>query len=252
MKKTIFFSGVAIVIVLAGGAWILMHRNSHVHQLSTLTTTTSKRGISLGTKSSTSTKSYSIQPSKPSNINSHSNTSPSTDTLSNKSTPSNTPPIQANPKHHNNNQMGSKATKISTKSSEVTGTSSGGYLPKGSENLLSINSAHPNQTPTLNQVISPYIAKLQALQSHYIGELTTVYNQAKAQYHSSSTSKHAIEVEYLPKFESLQNELQDQVNSLLFSLQTQLTTYGYSTQEVATLRQEYQQAVSTMMASFKH
>lgn len=97
---------------------------------------------------------------------------------------------------------------------------------------------------------APYIAKLQALQSESVSQLTALYNQAKADYHATHMTKKQVAQEYLPKITALQNSLQDQVNGLLYSLRAALLQYGYSTQEVNTLRQEYQQAVAKADASF--
>ena len=110
---------------------------------------------------------------------------------------------------------------------------------------------HKQKKPTTAEIAAPYISRLQALQSQYLGELTAIYNQAKATYHTKGTAKPLIEVQYLPKFISLQNSLQDQVNGLLFSLRTQLTVHGYSTREVEVLHGEYEQAMAQVMATFK-
>ncbi len=104
--------------------------------------------------------------------------------------------------------------------------------------------------PTESQIVGPYMAQLASLKSQYIGSMTALYDQARAQYHAGKGSKSAIEHEYYPQFASLENSAQDQVNSILFALRAKLLANGYTTMPVDTLRSEYQQEVAQAMAKF--
>lgn len=102
--------------------------------------------------------------------------------------------------------------------------------------------------PTEGQVIAPYVSKLEQLQSSYIDSLYSLYNQAKAEYHSGHDSKFQIERKYIPLAMGLENKAQNQVNSVLFTLRGALVEKGYPTDEVSVLRRAYYSEVAQMKA----
>lgn len=104
--------------------------------------------------------------------------------------------------------------------------------------------------PTEAQVAAPFVSQLEELQSTYIEKLYALYNSAKAEYHSGQESKLQIVSKYTPQAISLENQAQDQVNSVLFTLRNKLVAQGYSTQEVNVLRNAYYSEVGKMQAQF--
>lgn len=125
-----------------------------------------------------------------------------------------------------------------------------GEMNSGSSTGVDATTAAKSTPPTVSQIVDPYMAQLASLKSQYIGSMTALYDQARAQYHAGKGSKSSIEREYYPQITSLENSAQDQVNSILFALRAKLLVNGYATTPVDTLRSEYQQEVAQAMAKF--
>ncbi len=107
-------------------------------------------------------------------------------------------------------KKGSDVTKVGhahTVGEKNPGSSTGVDATTGAKSTL----------PTESHIVGPYIAQLAALRSQYIGSMTALYDQARAQYHAGKGSKSSIEREYYPQITSLENSAQDQVNSILFA-----------------------------------
>ena len=160
---------------------------------------------------------------------------------------------------------------ISGKTGSASGSSSGGASTPtvASQNPSTTpqnpsaspqNSSTPSQsssthtgTPqlTVSQIANPYVTLLNALQTQYIGKLTAIYDQARAQYHAGQGTKTAIEKAYYPQISSLENQAQDQVNGILFALRAQLVAHNDPIQEMNVLRNAYNAAVAQAIAKLK-
>lgn len=139
---------------------------------------------------------------------------------------------------------------ISGKAGSASGISSGGTSnPSTTSQNPTTNTGTPQLT--VSQIANPYVSQLNTLQTQYIGKLTTLYDQARAQYHAGNGTKSAIEKAYYPQISSLENQAQDQVNGILFALRAQLVAHNDPIQEMNVLRNAYNTAVAQAIAKLK-
>lgn len=153
---------------------------------------------------------------------------------------------------------------ISGKAGSTSDSSSGGTsnptvasqnpsaTPQSSSTSSQSSSTHTGTSPlTISQIANPYVTILNALQTQYIGKLTALYNQARAQYHAGQGTKTAIEKAYYPQISALENQAQDQVNGILFALRAQLVAHNDPIQEMNVLRNDYNAAVAQAIAKLR-
>lgn len=114
------------------------------------------------------------------------------------------------------------------------------------KNLMEQSVQQVSLKPSEKALVKPYIAQMESLQSQYATSLYSLYDQAKAEYHTGQKSKLQIENEYVPQVIRLEDSAQSQVNVVLFALRDALVAQGYSTDEVNVLRNAYYSAVSQM------
>ena len=96
-----------------------------------------------------------------------------------------------------------------------------------------------------------YLSELASPQSQYINQLYGLYNQARAEYHTTHESKLSIEKKYFPEVLGLENSAQDKLNSLLFSLRDKLIARGYGTGEVDAIRNAYYAQMARLQGQIK-
>jgi len=132
--------------------------------------------------------------------------------------------------------------------SSTTPPSVAGQASKAGRELLQAAVQPKLLKPSENAIVQPFVAQLEALQSQYVGQLSGLYSQAKADYRAGKGSKLMIEAKYLPQFGSLEDSAQDQVNSILFALRAQLQAHGYPTTEMNVLRGDFYGAVNAEIA----
>ncbi len=135
------------------------------------------------------------------------------------------------------------------KSTGTTSTSAGQSSAQSGvlQNAAQSRSLKPSEA----KIVQPYVAALESLRAQYLASLSALYNQARADYHQGKGSKLAIEAKYIPQIVSLENSAQDQVNSILFALRSQLEAHGYPTTEMDTLRTDFYSEVQQEIATLR-
>lgn len=103
--------------------------------------------------------------------------------------------------------------------------------------------------PSESDLVKPYVAQMESLQSEYASSLYALYEKAKTAYHSGQKTKLQIENEYIPQVIQLEDGAQSRVNTVLFSLRDALVSNGYPTDEVNVLRNAYYSAVAQMQST---
>lgn len=133
--------------------------------------------------------------------------------------------------------------------SASSGSTLTAVVSSGQQGMQQVLQKTPLQ-PTESQILAPYVSQLESLQSTYIESLYSLYSSAKAEYHAGHQTKLQIESKYLPQAMSLEDNAQNQVNSVLFALRDALAAKGFSTNEVNVLRNAYYSEVAQMQAQF--
>ncbi len=136
-------------------------------------------------------------------------------------------------------------------SQNAASASSSPKAPTVSKTALEKGAGTSTLKPTEQQIVKPYLSQLASLQSQYINQLYSLYNQARAEYHTTHESKLRIEKKYFPEVLGLENSAQDKLNSLLFSLRDKLVASGYGAGEVDAIRNAYYAQMARLQSQIK-
>lgn len=108
--------------------------------------------------------------------------------------------------------------------------------------------------PSYDSIVSKYMSSLTALQASVSAQADSLISQAKEEYNANKNtpgfSASDLYDKYMGIAQSVIAEVDGQVSSILTSLESELSGYGYDTSVVADLQAQYESAKSEAMSGF--